>query len=120
GRKKTSAPPKPSTTPATTPTSAKTPAPRKGPTMRERRLTIKRNGSPLLPTTIELRDSINKALPATLVQTVSFEGGNVTLTTMDSFKATSLNSRVSAFLHLIPGTTTLHLDSLASQLLVHG
>ena len=120
GRKKTPAPSKPGPPPATAPTSAKTPAPRKGPTMRERRLTIKRDGSPLLPTAIELRDSINKALSATLVQTVSFEGGNVTLTTMDSVKATSLNSKVSAFLHLIPGTTTVHLDSPASQLLVHG
>ena len=120
GRKKAPAPPKPSAPPATTSTSAKTPAPKKGPTMRERRLTIKRDGSPLLPTAIELRDSINKALSATLVQTVSFEGGNVTLTTMDSVKATSLNSKVSAFLHLIPGTTTVHLDSPASQLLVHG
>src|SRR5205807_8643683 len=94
--------------------------PRKGPTMRERRFTIKRDGSPLLPTALELRDSINKALSATLVQTVSFEGGNVTFTTMDSVKATSLNSKVSAFLHLIPGTTTVHLHSPASQLLVHG
>src|SRR5437588_751560 len=120
GRKKASAPPKPSTPPATAPNSAKTPAPRKGPTMRERRLTIKRDGSPLLPTAIELRDSINKALSATLVQTVSFEGDNVTLTTMDSVKPTSLNSKVSAFLHLIPGTTTVPLDSPASQLQVHG
>ena len=88
--------------------------------MRERRLTIKRDGSPLLPTAIELRDSINKALSTTLGQTISFEGGNITLTTMDSVKVTSLNSKVSAFLYLIPGTTTVHLDSPASQLLVHG
>src|SRR5207302_95013 len=119
-RKKASAPPKTSTPPATAPTSAKTPASRKGPMMRERRLTIKRDGSPLLPTAIELRDSINKAVSTTLVLTVSFKGGNVTLTTMDSVKATSLNSKISAFLHLIPGTTTVHLDSPASQLLVHG
>src|SRR5437868_11157592 len=92
GRKKASVPPKPSTPPATAPTSAKTPAPRKGSTMRERRLTIKRDGSLLLPTAIELRDSINKALSTTLVQTVSFEGGNVTLTTMDSVKATPLTA----------------------------
>src|SRR5437588_11330296 len=88
--------------------------------MSERTLTIKRDGSSLLPTAIELRDSINKALSTTLVQTVSFEGGNFTPTTMDSIKATSLNSKVSAFLHLIPGTTTVHLDSPASQPLVHG
>src|SRR5205807_4782811 len=64
--------------------------------------------------------SINKALSATYVQTISLEGGNLTITTMDSVKATTLNSRVSAFLHLIPGTTTVHLDSPATQFLVHG
>ena len=39
---------------------------------------------------------------------------------MDTVKATSLNSRISQFLHLIPGTTTVHLDSPSAQLLVHG
>src|SRR5437588_605067 len=34
---------------------------------------------------------------------------------MDSVKATTLNSKVSAFLHLIPGTTTVHLDSPATH-----
>src|SRR5205807_2352209 len=76
--------------------------------------------SPLLSTTIELRESINKALSTILVQTVSFEGGNVTLTTVNSVKAMSLNSKVFAFLHRIPSTTTVHLDSPASQFLVHG
>src|SRR5207237_4339843 len=35
-------------------------------------------------------------------------------------KATSLNSKVSAFLRLISGTTTVYLDFPASQLLVQG
>ena len=82
--------------------------------MRERQLTIKRDSSPLLLTAIELKDSINKALSAILLQTVSFEENNVTLTTIDSVKATSLNSKVSAFLHLILYTTTIYLSSPAS------
>ena len=120
GRKKSPQQPKPGSTPAGTPTTAKPMPPKKGITMRERRLVIKRDNSPLATTAVELRDSINKALSATYVQTISLEGGNVTITTMDSVKATTLNSKVSAFLHLIPGTTTVHLDSPATQLLVHG
>src|SRR5437588_6833156 len=38
---------------------------------------------------------------------------------MDTVKATSLNSKISHFLPLIPGTTTVHLDSPTAQLLVH-
>src|SRR5437588_7559239 len=38
---------------------------------------------------------------------------------MDTVKATSLNSKISQFLQLIPGTTTVHLDSPTAQLLVH-
>src|SRR5437588_12467897 len=39
---------------------------------------------------------------------------------MDTVKATSLNSKISQFLHLIPGTTPVQLDSPSAQLLVHG
>ena len=39
---------------------------------------------------------------------------------MDTVKATSLNSKISQFLHLIPGTTTVQLDCPSAQLLVHG
>ena len=35
-------------------------------------------------------------------------------------KATSLNSKISQFLHLVPGTTTVQLDSPSAQLLVPG
>src|SRR5205807_692929 len=120
GRKKAPQQPKPSPTLASNPTQPKSAPPMKGITMRERRLVIKRDNSPLATTAVELRDSINKALSATYVQTISLEGGNVTITTRESVKATTLNSKVSAFLHLIPGTTTVHLDSPATQLLVHG
>src|SRR5437588_5864763 len=37
---------------------------------------------------------------------------------MDTVKATSLNSKISQFLQLIPGTTIVHLDSPTAQLLV--
>ncbi|RPA92630.1 hypothetical protein L873DRAFT_1794113 [Choiromyces venosus 120613-1] len=39
---------------------------------------------------------------------------------METVKATSLNSKASAFLHLIPGATTVYLDMPTTQLLVHG
>ncbi|RPA89075.1 hypothetical protein L873DRAFT_1894714 [Choiromyces venosus 120613-1] len=118
GKKKASATPK--AAPAAKPTpSANTPTPKKGITMRERRLVINCDGSPLTPTTMELRDAINNALSSTYIQTVSLTEGNVTLTTMETVKATSLNSKASAFLHLIPGATTVCLDTLATQLLVH-
>ncbi|RPA88945.1 hypothetical protein L873DRAFT_1796399 [Choiromyces venosus 120613-1] len=98
---------------------ANAPAPKKGITMRERRLVIQCNGSPLPLTMMKLWDAINKALSSTYIQTISLTGGNFTITTMDSVKATSLNSKASTFLHLIPGTTTIHLDTPATQLLVH-
>ena len=39
---------------------------------------------------------------------------------MESIKATSLNSKVGTFLHLIPGTISVHLDTPVSHVLVHG
>lgn len=95
---------------------------KKGPTARERRLMIKRDseGGPLKTTMVELRDNINQALSGTYVQTVTIKGNTVTLTTMEAVKATTLNSKVSTFLHLIPGTISVHLDLPIMQLLVHG
>src|SRR5436853_2067508 len=82
---------------------------------------IKRDGSPLTTSIIAIRDSINTALPATLIQHVECNSANdLLITTMDTVKATSLNSKISQFLHLIPGTTTIQLDSPSAQLLVHG
>ncbi|RPA88743.1 hypothetical protein L873DRAFT_1796434 [Choiromyces venosus 120613-1] len=119
GKKKATATQKPAPA-AKPPSPTNAPAPKKGITLRERELVIKRDGSPLTPTAMELRDTINSALSSTYVQTVSLTGGNVTLTAMETVKATSLNSKASAFLHLIPGATTVHLDTPATQLLVHG
>jgi len=42
------------------------------------------------------------------------------VTTMKSIKATSLNSKVGTFLHLIPGTVSIHLNTPISHVLVHG
>jgi len=44
----------------------------------------------------------------------------VTLTTMESIKASSLDSMVGSFLHLIPGTVIILLDTPVSHVLVHG
>jgi hypothetical protein len=41
-------------------------------------------------------------------------------TIMDTVKATSLNSMISQFHHLIPGVTTAHLNFPSAQLHVHG
>ncbi|RPA92132.1 hypothetical protein L873DRAFT_1847919 [Choiromyces venosus 120613-1] len=60
GKKKTATQkPAPAAKPPS-PTNA--PAPKKGITLRERELVIKRDGSPLTPTAMELRDTINSAL----------------------------------------------------------
>jgi hypothetical protein len=120
-KKNTTATGKPAPAAATTPPTAKAPSPKKGPTLRERRLIIKRDGTPLTTTPVTIRDSINTALNATLIQRVEANASHdLMFTTMDSVKATSLNSKISQFLHLIPGTTTVHLDSPTAQLLVHG
>ena len=51
---------------------------------------------------------------------MTIKGDTVTLTTMEVLKATTLNSKVSTFLHLIPGTISVHLDLPITQLLVYG
>jgi hypothetical protein len=121
GKKKTPAPPaKPAQAAAPSPATPKAPSPKKGLTLRERRLTIKRDGTPLTTTNIAIRDSVNTALQATLIQRVERNAvHDLLITTMDTVKATSLNSKISQFLHLIPGTTTSHLDAPSAQLLVH-
>ena len=90
-------------------------------THRECRLLIKRNGTPLTSSTVAIRDSINTALQATLIQcVVCWPDNNLTLITMETVKAASLSNKVSSFLHLIPGTTTVRLDFPTVQILVHG
>jgi hypothetical protein len=73
---------------------------------------IKRDGSPLTTSVTAIRDSINNGLKATLIQRVECNPANhLMFSTMDTVKATSVNSKISQFLHLIPGITTVHLDS---------
>ena len=93
---------------------------KKGLTARERCLVIKHEGGTLPTTGLDLRDDINLALAATYVQTVSLRGNTVTLTTMESIKATLLDSKVGTFLHLLPGTVSVHLDTPVLHVLVHG
>ena len=90
-------------------------------THRERRLLIKRDGTPLTTSTVAIRDRINTALQATLSQCVVCRpDNNLTLITMETVKGASLSNNVSSFLHLIPGTTTVCLDFPTVQILVHG
>ena len=42
------------------------------------------------------------------------------VTTMETIKATSLNSKVGTFLHLIPGTVSIYLNTPISHVLIHG
>jgi len=93
---------------------------KKGLTARECRLVVKREGGPLPTTPLDLREDINLAPAATYVQSISLRGNTVTLTTIESIKASSLNSKVGTFLHLMPGTVSVHLDTPRSHVLVHG
>jgi hypothetical protein len=82
---------------------------------------IKRDGSPLTTSIIAIRDRMNAALNATLIQRVECNPANhLMFTTMDTVKATSLNSKISEFLHLIPGVTSVHQYTPSAQLLVQG
>jgi hypothetical protein len=114
-------PPQPAPAAAAPSTTPKAPSTKKGLTLRERRLIVKRDGTPLSTTLIAIRDSINSALNAVYIQRVECSPSNDLLfTTMNMVRATSLNSKISQILHLIPGTTTVHLDTPSAQLLVHG
>jgi hypothetical protein len=99
----------------------KAPSTKKGPTLRERRLMIKRDGSPLSTSVIAIRNSISTALNATLIQCLECNPANhLMFTTMDTVKATSLNSKISQFHHLIASVTTVHLHSPSTQPPRHG
>jgi hypothetical protein len=121
-RKKVTTPvAKPAPAAANTQPTLKVPSSRKGLTLRERRLLIRRDSSPLTTSFMAIKHSINTAFNATLIQRVECNPVNYMIfTTMERVKATSLNSKISQFLHLMPGGTTVHLDSASAQLLVHG
>jgi len=69
---------------------------------------------------LELRNKINTALASTYIQTLSMKGNIIAITTMESIRATSLNSKVGFFLYLIPGTVNVHSDTPVTQLLMYG
>ena len=90
-------------------------------THRERRLLIKRDGTPLTSSTVAIRDRIKTGLQATLIQlVVCWPDNNLTFITMETVMAATLSNKVSSFLHLIPGTTTVRLDFPTLQILLHG
>jgi hypothetical protein len=112
---------KPAPAAANTQPTLKAPSTKKGSTLREHRLMIKRDGSPLTTSVIAIRESINRGLNATLIQPVECNPANhLMFTTMDTVNMTSLSSKISQFLHIIHGVTTIHLDSPSAQLLVNG
>jgi hypothetical protein len=111
---------KPAQVAANTQHTHKAPSTKKGLTLRGCRFMDKRDGSRLITSVITSRDSINAALNATLIQCVECNRANyLMVTTMDRVKTTLLNSKMSQFLDLIPGITTVYLDAPSVQLLVH-
>ena len=67
---------------------------------------------------LELWDEINQALAGIYLQMVTVKGPAVALITMETIKATMLNSKMGSFLQLIRGTISVHLDTLVTHLLV--
>jgi hypothetical protein len=111
------------TTPAVanTQSTPKATSTKKGPTLRECRLMVKRDGSPLTTSVITNRDSMNTVLNTILIQGVECNLANhLIFTSIDTVKVTSLNSKISQFLHLIPGITTVYCVSPSVKLLVYG
>ena len=76
-------------TPAVAPASPtpKAPSPKKGLTLHERRLIVKRDGTPLSTPLVAIRDSINSALNAVIIQRVECNPSNDLLfTTMETVR----------------------------------
>jgi hypothetical protein len=106
---------------AYTTTTPSAPSLKKGHTLSERRLMIRRDGSLLITLVIAIRDSINSAINATLIQCLECNLLNdLIFTTMDTVKVTLLNSKIPQFLDNIPDITINYLDSPSAQLLLQG
>ncbi|PWW80299.1 hypothetical protein C7212DRAFT_341995 [Tuber magnatum] len=95
-----------------TTTTIKPSQPKKGPTTREYCLIIKQEGAPLDIIALALRDRINQALASTYIRTISVHRNTITLTTLESVKATSLNSKL--LVHGLP--TASSLSTIAMEL----
>jgi hypothetical protein len=97
------------------------------PALRPRRLIVRRDGSAITQTTMELRDALNKALGFVAIQSVQVSNssavdctGNVSLTLMENFLATKIHAKVGRHLSTIPRACSLHLDNPIVQMVVHG
>ena len=97
------------------------------PPLRPRRLLVKRDGSDLTKTPLQLRDALNKALGYTAVLSTqiarSSAGGNtghVSVTLMENLLATKLYPKVGEHLTVIPGAISLHLETPIVHIVVHG
>jgi hypothetical protein len=97
------------------------------PPLRPRRLLVKRDGTALFKSPMELRDDLNKALGFTAILSVQVartqaggDTGHVSLTLMENLLATKLYAKVGENLATIPGAISLHLDTPIVQMVVHG
>jgi hypothetical protein len=95
--------------------------------LRPRRLLVKRDGTELTSTPMQLRDALNKVLGFTAILSAQISRGssgactgNVSLTLMENLLATKLYAKVGEHLNTIPGALSLHLDSPIVQMVVHG
>jgi hypothetical protein len=90
-------------------------------------LIVRRDGSAITQTPMELRDALNKALGFVAIQSVQVSNssaggctGNVSLTLMENLLATKLYAKVGEHLSTISGACSLHLDNPIVQMVVHG
>jgi hypothetical protein len=97
------------------------------PPVRPRRLIVKRDGSELSSTPVQLRDALNKALGFTAALSTQVSRGasgsntgHVSITLMENLLASKLYARVGEHLNTIPGAISLHLDTPLVQMVVHG
>src|SRR5260221_3885039 len=97
------------------------------PPLRTRRLLVKRDGSELQLSALQLRDALNKALGYTAVISTQVSRGasgsntgNVSITLMENLLASKLYARVGEHLNTVPGAVSLHLDHPIVQVVVHG
>ena len=97
------------------------------PPLRPRRLIVKRDGTELISTPMELRDALNKVLGFTAVLSTQVSRGSsgsntghLSITLMENLLATKCYAKVGENLNIIPGAVSLHLDPPIVQMVVHG
>src|SRR6266566_8525866 len=97
------------------------------PPLRPRRLIVKRDGTELTSTPMDLRDALNKVLGFTAVLSTQVSRGSsgsntghLSITLMESLLATKCYAKVGENLNTIPGAVSLDLDTPIVQMVVHG